>query len=148
MQKLYEDIGVCPVCLQKSFRLTFYIKNIPPEGPSVLSVGICSNCGHRDVKIYPIEGRGKKKLAFRYPDHERIIIYLPPNTEIKIPEADLELLLTGNFGGKITTIEGIIEMIKEMGADVKTPCTVLLENEDGMLRTIELRTPSTSSHNH
>ena len=139
MQRVYEDVGVCPVCMQKTFRISFYIKDIPPEGPSVLSVGICSNCGHRDAKIYPLEGKGERELVFRYPDDERVVVYLPPGTEIKIPEAGIELLLTGHFSGRITTVEGIVEMIREMGGEVAPPCTLLLQNEEGLLRIIPLR---------
>ncbi len=138
MQKLYEDFGLCPVCRRQTFRVSFYIKDIPPEGPSILSVGLCSNCGHRDVKIYPLEGRGERRLVLRYPEDENVVLYLPPNTEIRVVEGDAELLLTNNFSGRITTLEGVVEMIREMGGRVEVPCTLEIKNEDGLLRIIRI----------
>ena len=153
MKKVYETVGVCPSCGEKSFRVEIFEYDLPVEGKSAIVVGRCSSCGFRSVDVYPIEGKGEKELTL-YTDEDSLktLLYLPGNTEILVPEEGIEVRLTPAFKGRITTLEGVLYIAAEGSKEAEERIgrilkkgrrvKVILRNPDSLLRVLGRGAPS------
>ena len=152
MEKVYEDVGLCPVCGNKTLKVELYRYDLPTEGPSILFVGRCSTCGARIADVIPLQYGKEVEVTYETdPETLRKIVYLPGDTEIRIPELGVELTLTPAFKGRITTVEGILRMLEEEtpdekikeaireAAEGKRKVKLIIKNKNGLFREIQPR---------
>lgn len=150
MEKVYEGKAYCPVCGKNTLNVTLYKYRLPAEGPVILFVGRCENCGSRVVDVIPLELGREVELTYDIDENTlRKIIFLPGDTEISIPELGAELILTPAFKGRITTIEGILRMIQENSPEElkkkideviegKRKAKLTIRNKSGLLKEIKI----------
>ena len=97
-------------CNMKEVNIPFF-KNV------ILMANVCANCGFRDCEVKSGGGIGDKgnKITLNITDSDMDLsrdILKTETTSVHIPELDLEL--TGStLGGRFTTIEGLLEQIKD-----------------------------------
>ncbi len=144
-------MGVCPSCGEKTFKVEMFRYELPVEGPVILFVGRCERCGARTSDTIPLATSGEREATYEVPHDLHRIVYLPPNTEVSVPELGIEMRLTRAFMGRITTVEGILRMMQDDVKDKKVSemiedaiagkrrVRVFLRNEDGMIREIRPR---------
>lgn len=130
--------GMCWSC-QRQAETRMAITEIPYFKEIVLMVTDCAFCGCKDTEVKPggaISEKARKiTLKVQGPDDFKRDVMKADTAGVTIPEIDLELV-PGTLGGKYTTLEGLMDTIKEQlvkinpfavgdSAESDTKCTFL-----------------------
>jgi len=112
---LLDEIGVCPVCGKKTFRIKAYLYEVSFFGKLLITTGQCTSCGYkyRDVKL--AEATEPKRIVVHV-EGERQLRYLlvkSAASAVLIPERDYEMIPGPASMGFITTVEGILHRFSE-----------------------------------
>jgi len=105
-------------CNMKEVNIPFF-KNI------ILMANVCSHCGFKDSEVKTAGGIAEKgqKVTLNMTDSEMDLnrdILKSETAHLEIPE--LELAMTsGSLGGRFTTIEGLLEQIKDQLNGISNP---------------------------
>ncbi len=138
----------CPVCHQGNLYMIYKVTKIPYFGGIVTMTIRCDKCSLKISDVIAISNKGdlptqQKRLTFK--NNMGDLIVLSAGSKIEIPEIGIEVYVSSESGGEITTIEGVL-------LDIKDKVISLMRNaskEDkavlsGILKKItnELRDPS------
>lgn len=105
-------------CNMKEVNIPFF-KNI------ILMANICSHCGFKDSEVKTAGGIAEQgqKVTLKMTDSEMDLsrdILKSETATLNIPE--LELAMTsGSLGGRFTTIEGLLEQVKDQLSSIHNP---------------------------
>ncbi|MEM1642241.1 MAG: ZPR1 zinc finger domain-containing protein [Desulfurococcaceae archaeon] len=110
-EKVFELHVECPVCREKSAKLTDYKYNIPYYGDILISVLECTRCGytHRDVLTMNLGNPRKIIYKVEKAGDENALVVKSSYCKVEIPELGLVIEPGVYSQGYITTVEGIIE---------------------------------------
>lgn len=107
--------GLCPECRMDA-ETRMCTTDIPHFKDIVLMVTQCEHCGYKDREVKPggsVSAKGRKvTLRVRGLQDFKRDILKSDSASVAIPELDLELQ-EGTLGGKYTTLEGLLNDIKE-----------------------------------
>lgn len=142
----------CPVCNQGNLYMIYKVTNIPYFGGIVTMTIRCDICSLKINDIMAVSEKGELPTK-----HERRtvkqnmgdLVILSAGSLIKIPEIGVEIHISRENGGEITTIEGILQDVREKVISLMRNSTsedkIILED---ILKKIdnELNTPSGGLH--
>jgi len=134
----------CPVCKQGELIMHYRVSKIPYFGEIFLMTIRCTNCSLRISDILAVHEKGE--LPERHEikiSKERLgdLVVLSSGAIVMIPELSIEMTISQETGGEITTVEGVllesIEYINLMLKEEKNPekrkilekLRAILENE-------------------
>lgn len=109
-------LGQCNTCDNPEAETRLCVTDIPHFKDVALLVTQCEQCGFRDAEVKPmgiVSEKGRKiTLKVATLDDLKRDLLKSDTSSILIPELDLELV-AGTLGGKYTTLEGLLEDIRE-----------------------------------
>ncbi len=110
-----ETTAKCPIC-NNDIKITDFLYEVPYIGKVLLSVGRCSKCGFRinDIRVFEANGPKRLMLKVEKPNDINTLIVRASSASIKIPELGLEITPGPRAQGFITTIEGVLNMFREI----------------------------------
>jgi len=97
--------------------MIYKVSLIPYFGGIVLLTIKCNNCGLKITDVVAVSEKGnlpEKYEVKTYTENLGDLLVLSSGSKIEIPELDIELDITGEQGGEITTLEGLIMNIIDM----------------------------------
>jgi len=107
----------CPICHIGELIMIYKVSLIPYFGGIVLLTIKCNNCGLKITDVVAVSEKGnlpEKYEVKTYTENLGDLLVLSSGSKIEIPELDIELDITGEQGGEITTLEGLITNIIDM----------------------------------
>ena len=106
----------CPVCSSKDFCVKDYLYKHDFGGPIVISVGMCSKCGYRNVDVSVAEPHEPARIIVVVAKPEDLDSLVVKNSKAAIifPELGLEMWPGPASTGVITTIEGFLLRFREV----------------------------------
>lgn len=113
--KLWSLESKCPRCGSK-FTISEYFHNIPLIGKIIISSGRCGNCGYiyKDVRAAESHGPQRLKVHIDSPNDLNIVVVRAGTASIYIPEFGISITPGPASHGFITTVEGVLDRIKEV----------------------------------
>uniref|UniRef100_A0A7J3ZIS9 ZPR1 zinc finger domain-containing protein n=1 Tax=Fervidicoccus fontis TaxID=683846 RepID=A0A7J3ZIS9_9CREN len=106
-----EVISDCPLCgSSNTYTVRQMVYVVPRVGPTLIASGRCSSCGFRSTWILPMETSGEREIRIEVskPGDLNRLVLVGENTDVLIPELELEFLSSELEPGYITTVEGIL----------------------------------------
>lgn len=108
--------GPCGACDNPEAETRMCVTDVPHFKDVVLLVTQCEQCGYRDAEVKPmgvVSEKGRRiTLRVTSTDDMKRDLLKSDTASVTIPELDLELL-PGTLGGKYTTLEGMVEDIRD-----------------------------------
>ncbi len=135
VKKLYEGKGKCPVCGSETKIEAFLYPLQYLEGSVVMFVEKCSNCGFVDRTVFSVDEKLEEKRFVYDEKTSNTLIYIPPYARIEVPDMGIVLEMREGFGGRITTLEGIIRMIEE---DAKVAIEDKVKGKEIILKNVKV----------
>ncbi|MES1909081.1 MAG: hypothetical protein MHM6MM_001886 [Cercozoa sp. M6MM] len=114
-QEVLRMSSPCYACPNEADTLMCFV-NIPNFKDLIIMNTQCSHCGARDVEVKPSGAisRNARRITLRVESVEDLSrdVLKSDSSAVLIPELELELVY-GTLGGKYTTVEGLLDAIRE-----------------------------------
>jgi len=113
--KLWSIESTCPKCGEK-IMITEYLYRLPVIGKVIISTGKCKKCGYtyKDVRAAESHGPQRIKLYIDSLEDLNTIVVRAGTASIYIPELEVSITPGSASQGFITTVEGILNRVKEV----------------------------------
>jgi len=101
----------CPLCNKGMLSMLYKVSIIPYFGGIVMLTIKCSSCSFKLADIMAVSEKGElaEKSTIRITEENiNDLIVLSSGSSIQIPELEIELFISSELGGEVTTIEGIL----------------------------------------
>ncbi len=110
LKYLGEEVIECINCGKRSFRVRYYLYEVPYFGTIVLEVGICDECEFRRNDVSAVEISEPARIVVKVKRREDLnaLVIKSSKASIMIPELGIEVNPGPAAPGYITTIEGIL----------------------------------------
>lgn len=106
----------CPACGSRGLLIEDYLYEIPRIGRVVLSTGKCRFCGYRYTDVRVVEAKEPRRIIYSVerPEDLNALVIRASTATIRIPEIGAEIKPGPAAQGFITTIEGVLQMFKDV----------------------------------